>query len=116
MLRSVYVLLTSRGISHRGGHLMPFASRVLLSAALALLPIASVPFPAVAAQRHTPVAAARASTPILTLPHNGPRSATAPANLSIPVARIAATTQPTSARARTAARISSTRHLRRRQK
>ena len=49
---------------------MPFASRVLLSAVLALLPIASVPFPAVAAQRHTPVAAAVASTPTLTLPHN----------------------------------------------
>src|SRR5207302_9836708 len=35
---------------------MPFASRVLLSAVLALLPLASVPFPAAAAQRHAPSA------------------------------------------------------------
>src|ERR1700730_1137069 len=46
---------------------MPFASRVLLSAVLALLPIASVPFPAAAAQGHAPAAAAAA--PATTVHH-----------------------------------------------
>jgi len=48
---------------------MPAASRVLLAAALALLPIASVPFPVAAAQRHAPVATAGAT---LTSPHPNP--------------------------------------------
>ena len=39
---------------------MPAASRVLLAAALALFPVASVPFPVAAAQRHAPVAAVAA--------------------------------------------------------
>ena len=55
---------------------MPLASRVLLAAPLSLVPVASVPFPVAAAQRHAPLAGSVQEVP-------GAGALSGPANRSV---------------------------------